>query len=247
MWNSIRTFIHFCRLAFNERFPTGWGRRLRRAFWSVLVFVFGFVVSDYLGVPLKTIIAPIYNLLPGLVWLVVVLLLMIGMLLLVMEGARRYHMRIVAEILNATEKAFVDHKTQSTRIERLTLLEGRYLSLYLLLDLRTWPGNSGPPLLASEIQYQEANLFNTLSDYYGSHFRDNYFDELRNIPEQLSLQRDRMERHYASLERHIKSATVQRQAKLEEAARERIRVAANVTLAHDALQKVGSMRSSKMD
>lgn len=221
---------------------------MRKALWSVVVFVLGFVVSDYYGVPLKRIIAPIYDLLPGLGWLVLLLLLVILFLLLLIEGARRYHMRIIGDILSGTDKAFSEYKTLSTRIERLTLLEGRYLSLYLLLDLRTWPGNSGPPLLASEIQYHEADLFNTLSDYYGSDYRDGYFSELGEIPAQLSLQRDRLERHYASLERHIKSADAQRQAALEAARRKRITAAESANPdAHDAAQKVGSIPSSKMD
>jgi hypothetical protein len=182
------------------------------------------------------------------VWLILFLGLVILFLLLLMEGARRYHMRIVSAILDASDKAFSDYNGQSARIERLTLLEGRYISLYSLLDLRTWPGNSGQPLLISEIQHQEADLFNTLSDYYGSDYRDNYFGELGDIPAQPSSQRDRMERHYASLEWHIKSASAQRQATLEAARQKRIAAAESANPdAHASVQNVGSMPSSKID
>lgn len=221
---------------------------MRRVIGSIVVFVLGFVVSDYYGVPLKQIAAPVYRLLPGLGWLVLLLLFVIVFLLLLMEGARRYHVRIVRDILSITDKAISDYQALSVRIERLTLLEGRYISLYSLLDLRSHPGNSGSPLLAYEIEYHEANLFNTLSDYYGQEFRDGYFKELGDIPEELALQRVRFERHYASLERHIKSANAQRQATLEDARRKRLACAASANPNdHDALQKVGSMPSSKMD
>ena len=83
-----------------------------------------------------------------------------------------------------------EYRTQTTQAEKLGLLEGKSLSLYLLLDLRTWPDGEGLLLTVSEVKYLEADLFNILGDCYGSEYRDSYFQELGDIPETVALQRE---------------------------------------------------------
>jgi len=127
MWKSITTYLQFCRLAFQEKFPSErWYQPLKKIVVPLLIFVIAWVLGAYLGVPLKSIVIPIYKLLPGAAWIVIVLLIAIGFLLLLLDGARRLHGRTIQEIYLAQAEIIKEYADSFGRIASPTLFNGRY-------------------------------------------------------------------------------------------------------------------------
>lgn len=112
MWNSIKIYLHFCRLAFKERFPTGRYGLLKKVVWPLLVFSIAWVLGAYFGIPLRSLAMPVYSLLPGTMWIVVILLFVVAFLLFLIEGARRFNERTIMEIYQANEPCLlkITHK-----------------------------------------------------------------------------------------------------------------------------------------
>jgi hypothetical protein len=77
-----------------------------------------FFVADYLGVPLRQLTTPVYHLLPTLWWVIILLSLAILFLLIVIEGARRYHQKTVVDLYEVQSKV-------AYRILRLGEVVGR--------------------------------------------------------------------------------------------------------------------------
>lgn len=83
-----------------------------------MLFVVLFFVADYLGVPLRQIVAPVYHLLPALWWVIILLSLAAIFLLFVIEGARRFHEKTVRDLYEVQAKV-------AYRILRLGEVVGR--------------------------------------------------------------------------------------------------------------------------
>lgn len=126
MWKSIKDYFTFCGLAFAEKFPSRRYTLLKKIVWPLLVFVVAWVLHAYFGIPLKSVVVPIYNLLPGLAWIIIVLGIVIGFLLCLIDGARRYHKKTVAHLTDAlTDKI----KQRSSRLKELCEVYGRAYQL----------------------------------------------------------------------------------------------------------------------
>lgn len=102
VWNSIKGYCAFCRLAFAEKFLSRRYKLLKKVVWPLALFLVAWVLGAYFGIALKSVVAPIYNLLPGLAWIIIVLGLVIVFLLCLIDGARRYHNRTVNQCVLVT-------------------------------------------------------------------------------------------------------------------------------------------------
>lgn len=216
MWKSTKAYLQFCRLAFQDKFPSERYHLLKKIVVPLLLFVMAWVLGAYFGVPLKSIVLPIYRLLPGATWVVIVLLLAIVFLLLLLDGARRLHGRTIREVYIAQAGIIKEYADSFDRIELLTLFKGRFDAIGSLLDNRRWKDSAGPPLSKPEIQYQEADFHNKLQDYFGPDYVQEYFGRLGDIPDSVQGQTDRIRVHSNEAHRHIQS---QRQHQLSIAAK----------------------------
>ena len=160
-----------------------------KALWAVLLFLLAWILSVYFGIPLHSLVKPVFALLPGIAWLAIALGLLSGFLLLLLEGSRRFYVRTISEIFVTVGKAVADYEFQSRRIEKLALFEGQSQSMYHLLENRTSSGSEGPPLKGSEIQYHEGLFWNTVQDYYGADYLETYFSNMAPASDDLRSQR----------------------------------------------------------
>jgi hypothetical protein len=216
MWKSAKAYLQFCRLAFQDKFPSKKYQLLKKIVVPLLLFVMAWVLGAYFGVPLKSIVVPIYRLLPGAAWIVIVLLLAIVFLLLLLDGARCLHARTIREIYMVQAEIIKEYADSFDKIELLTLFMGRFDAIGSLLDNRRWKDSAGPPLSKPEIQYQEADFHNKLQDYFGPDYVQEYFGRLGDIPDSVQGQTDRMRVNSNEAHRHIQS---QRQHRLSIAAK----------------------------
>jgi hypothetical protein len=113
----LKAYLKFFWLSLSEQLPHTRHKPMITWLWRIAFFIIGFIVADYLGIPLKRLITPIYELLPGFGWIIIGLSLVIVFLLIVIEGSRRYHQRIVGEL-------FVNHLKIARRIQLLSDVAG---------------------------------------------------------------------------------------------------------------------------
>jgi len=145
-----RSYLNFCWFALKER-VTSRGRKLIKITLSILGLLITWVLSTLLGVPLTQPLKWIYHLLPGLLWLVVALLVLILFLLQLMEGGRRLYERTLRELDKAMKFA-----------EKLGRIHGVGETIYL----RCSP-DSTQPLPKKELQMWVNSIENTLRDEFG--------------------------------------------------------------------------------
>jgi diguanylate cyclase (GGDEF)-like protein len=114
---------------------------------------------------------------------------------------------------DAQEGARTELEASAKRIEFLSLLLGRCDALYFLLDNRRWGDNdnAGIAIAKSEIQYHEADIYNTFRDRLGSDEVDDYFQKLGSIPDDLLAQAVRINAHRNKLHALLQSERAQRQ------------------------------------
>ena len=211
----------------------------------VLLFVIAWILGAYFGVPLKSIVIPVYKLLPGAAWIVIALLIVLSFLLLLLDGARRLHGRTIQEIYAAQAGLIKEYADSFDRIELLTLFKGRFDALGSLLDNRRWKDSAGPPLSSPEIQYQEADFHNKLQDYFGPDYVQEYFRRLGHVPDSVQGQTDRIRAHSNEVHRHIQSQRQRQFSIAAKAEEQKQNILGRLTAeSQDSSQKVGSMPSS---
>lgn len=88
----FRKHFGFYWLAFKEYLPER-RRKLLRILYLVGVFIVGWIVADFFGVPLIKPVRWVYHLMPKSAWAIVGLLVVIAFQFLVIEGARRVYER----------------------------------------------------------------------------------------------------------------------------------------------------------
>jgi hypothetical protein len=122
MWKRlkprIKAYVKFFGQALSQHLPHAKYKPVITWVWRVVLFVIFFFVADYLGVPLRQLVAPVYHLLPALWWVIVLLSLVLIFLLLVIEGARRFHEKTVRDLYDVQSKV-------AYRILRLGEVVGR--------------------------------------------------------------------------------------------------------------------------
>lgn len=212
MWTKVVAYFTFLCLSFKQLFPPAKYRSVIRGVWGLIIFVLGFIVADYFGIPLKQIVLPIYHLLPALWWIIIVLVLAAILLLFVINGARRIHEKTLNEVYAANEATIEEYLGCAANIERWTLFKGRFDVLQDLLDFRSWPGNTGDPLTREEIERHEADFHNWLQDRRGADWTQDYFASLGEIPESLRGQMDRMRVDSDQCHRIIREEQVRQQS-----------------------------------
>jgi hypothetical protein len=167
---------------------------LRKIAWPLLLFVVAWVLGAFFGIPLKRVIAPIYNLLPGLAWLIIALGVVIAFLLFLIDGARRFHKRTVGAVHKAQKGIAKEYADCAEQIEWLTLILGRGDSLFFLLDK-----DNAQPFSKLDIQMYESGVRNTL-DRFGPDWAVGHFTDFpAAIPDSLSDQQRRIGMHRSRL------------------------------------------------
>jgi hypothetical protein len=202
---AMRRYLTFVRFALEAQFPQAWYRRTVKAFGSVAGFILLFVVSDFLGIPLKNLVIPAYQELSPAWWAVIALATLVISLLLIVNGARRFHRTALDNVYLANDAVTKEYAESASRIEMWKLFQGRFDALYLLLDNRRWPGSKGAPLSREEIQWHEADFSNKLLDWFGDDYRTSYFQQLGDIPENVLEQSERLRSHSNLMHQQIQA------------------------------------------
>lgn len=107
----LNPYLRFYWLALKEYLPER-RRKLLRIIWLVLAFILGWIVADIFGIPLIRPLKWTYHLMPGSYWAIAGLLCFVVFQCFVIEGARRYHERIVAGLEKQHGSELVTLKTQ---------------------------------------------------------------------------------------------------------------------------------------
>jgi hypothetical protein len=202
---AMKRYLTFVRLALEEQFPHAWYRRAVKAFGSAAGFILLFVVSDFLGIPLKNLVLPVYQVLSPAWWAVIALAIVVISLLLIVNGARRFHRTALDKVYLANDAVTKEYAESASRIELWKLFQGRFDALYLLLDNRRWPDSKGAPLSSEEIQWHEADFSNKLLDWFGDDYRTAYFKQLGDIPQNVLAQSERLRSHSNLMHQQIQT------------------------------------------
>lgn len=165
------------------------------------------------------------------------IVILAGLLLLAawfLGAVKRFHNDTIAEVYKERQDTLAEvYETQEERnrqlqnaekrIEYLSLLLGRSDALYFLLDNRRWNDNDNArvAIAKSEIQYHEADIYNTFRDRLGSNEVEDYFQQLGAVPDNLSAQVERINAHRNKLHGLIQSEHVQRLQIVQKAAGQR--------------------------
>ncbi len=202
---AMRRYLTFVRFALEAQFPQAWYRRAVKAVGSVAGFILLFVVSDFLGIPLKKLVLPAYQVLSPAWWAVIALAIVVIALLLIVNGARRFHRTALDNVYIANDAITKEYAESASRIEVRKLFQGRFDALYLLLGNRRWPGSKGAPLSRQEIQWHEGDFSNKLLDWFGDDYRTAYFQQLGDIPENGLEQSERLRSHSNLMHQQIQT------------------------------------------
>lgn len=136
MW--LKTYLNFCRLAFDERFKPLKGYKPVRWLSVFIVFVVGTVLGDALGYSLLDLAKPVIRLQTPDHWLATGLFGVILFLLFLIDGARRYHDKVIKELIaqnsKAVEELQSDRALRVRNVEELSMMAGRVEQTILLLS-----------------------------------------------------------------------------------------------------------------
>jgi hypothetical protein len=125
MWKRIKPFFTFCGLTFNEKFKPIWSHKAMRYLYLLIAFILSVVVSNFLGIPLLDLVKPIFRLLSYQWWIIIGLLVVIAFWMLLLDGARQYHERIVGEINTEREAERTALLSLAKRVHQLGEIQGR--------------------------------------------------------------------------------------------------------------------------
>lgn len=116
MWSYIKAYFNFCALAFREVFKPIVSRKLVKWLYLLIAFVLSVIVSDFLGIPLLELSKPVFELLPVLWWVIVLLAIVIIFLLFLIDGSRRFHGRVINE-LNAAQREEISESRRHAKLD----------------------------------------------------------------------------------------------------------------------------------
>jgi hypothetical protein len=177
MWNSIKSYLAFCDVALRENLPS---RRLKlmRIAWVIVAFILGWIVSAYLGYKLKDVAEGIYNLLSWYSWIFIALGLVSFFLLFLINGARRYHERITKELNDAYDAEVNEWRTYADKIHRLSIVYG------MALEADDIIGFCSNTLSPEAITRLNAHINNGIHNSLGTQARDNYYQNMPDLPKE---------------------------------------------------------------
>jgi hypothetical protein len=117
MWKQIKPYFAFCRLIFDEKFKPIRRHKAMKYVSILFAFILGVVVSNFLGIPWLDLVKPIFRILSYQWWIIIGLLVVIAFWMLLLDGARKYHERIVRELS-------ADFQTRAWNIQKLSFVNG---------------------------------------------------------------------------------------------------------------------------
>src|SRR5215204_5360890 len=134
MWKRLRPYVTFCRLAFDERFKPLRGYKPVRWLFVVIAFIAGTVLGDTFDIPYIDLVKPVFKLL-GYQWVIIIVFggVIINLLFLI-DGARRYHERIVSELRTDHESEMKRREKHLNNIRELMGAYGECVLAYNITD-----------------------------------------------------------------------------------------------------------------
>jgi hypothetical protein len=221
--NWTLEYLGFFRASVAEFSMDVWRHKAAKAGRAILWIAVGIAakfVSDWLGIPWKDIVVPIYRLLLPAWWVVIALGLVVIGLLAVINGSRKYHERIVKEIFEVDEDLRVAQKDNSAYAERIARLYGVALALWGYLD-RQEILKTEQALPVMDIQYFEIDLrnqLNTIEPQLG----DKTLESMGKIPDEWLAQKMRFYEHRDKLEAYLAFYMKKREEIFDEAETQRL-------------------------
>lgn len=196
MWRRVEPYINFCRLSLYE-FKSGREGKWMRLFYLAAGFLIAVVLDLILGIPVRQWAKAVFDLLHWHWWVVIFLSLVTFFLLLVIEGARRYHERTVKE-LNAEHASDIsERKGHADIMHRLSIVYGMVLQADdTIRDFST-------PLPKEALVYLNAHIDNALYQCFGAQGRDKYYEGMRGMPDTAELQRGWIYAHRSRLDGYV--------------------------------------------
>lgn len=196
MRSWLKSYLTFCGLALKE-FKSGREAKWMRLFYLASGFVIAIVLDLVLGIPVRQWAKSIFDLLHWHWWIVIFLSLVALFLMIIIEGARRYHHKTVKE-LNAEHVSDADERERRADIiYRLGVVFG------MILQADDTIRDYSTPLPKEALVYLNANIDSTLYQCFGAQGRDEYYEHKRPVPDSADEQRGWIYSHRTSLNAYI--------------------------------------------
>lgn len=134
---------------------------LRAVLYLIIAWVI-FVITDWMGVPLKDVALGVWRLLLPAWWAVVGLIGLIILLLCVIDGSRKLHRRMLREICEIYEDAKLEQQDNSDYMITVARLRGAVDALWGYLDRQEQQKTNGA-LPTLDIKYFEVEMRSQLN------------------------------------------------------------------------------------
>lgn len=166
---------------------------MRKIVSFTIVVILGWIVNAFFGIKLLDLAKPVYYFLHWYGLVIIVLLGVIVFWMLLLDGARRYHERIVAERKAAQESEINNWILRADRIHRLSMARGMIQQAEDIISFfRT-------PLPPSQLRYLDSNINSTLQQCLGTEFRNEYYRHIGEVPEPANEQHEWIRSHNQQL------------------------------------------------
>lgn len=195
MWNTVKSYVHFCGLALKENLPSGRVKLIRIA-WLILAFLLGWIINAFFGINLKDVAKAIYYLLPWYGWVFTLLGFAICFSLFIIDGARRFYERTVREINAEHITIMGEHVSCAKKLHASSMAYGMAYTVYNLPDI-----DQATTIPVDGIKYIDASIHQNIQNFFSREDLKAYLEGLQPVSGDANTQKMRAESQMYRLER----------------------------------------------